>query len=260
MIEWLTQRQADCLPPAPSWLTCAERQRLAALKTPKRRQDWLLGRWTAKRLLQAALARERGQMPPLNAVEIQAAADGSPQAAYLYAGRRVAAPPLSLSHSGGRALCALGSGLPACASLGADLERIEPRAPGFVLDFFAPAEIESVNRAPPQTRNLLVTAIWSAKEAALKALRLGLRLDTRAMVCQIQPVSPAPCAWTPLGLALDPARWPGTRPSLSGWWRTLPGYVLAIVVYRGSNVRPVTPDPTSTVSLLTLGNPSAGGS
>jgi 4'-phosphopantetheinyl transferase len=233
MIEWLTQRQADCLPPDQSWLTGAERRRLAALKAPRRRQDWLLGRWTAKRLLQSSLARQRGLLPPLSAVEIQAAPDGSPQAAYLFDGRPVSAPPLSLSHSGGRAFCALGPGLPPGASLGADLERVEPRSADFVADFFAPAEIEAINLAPPLMRDLLVTALWSAKEAALKALRLGLRLDTRAVVCRLQLLSPAPRAWTPICLALDPARWPGPLPSFSGWWRTDDDDVLTLVVCHG---------------------------
>jgi 4'-phosphopantetheinyl transferase len=68
MIEWLTQSRADYASPTSAWLTVAERGRLATLRTDKRRQDWLLGRWTGKRLLLATLARRHGMAPPLNAL------------------------------------------------------------------------------------------------------------------------------------------------------------------------------------------------
>jgi 4'-phosphopantetheinyl transferase len=226
MIDWLTQRWVDCAPPGPSWLTEAERGQCEALKAAKRRQDWLLGRWTAKRLLQAALDQGRGRPLPLNVLEVQAASDGAPQAAYHQHGRRMAGPTISLSHAGDRALCALCLG---ASRLGADLERVEPRDPRFVEDYFAPAEIDLVEQAPSATRDLHVTAIWSAKEAVLKALRVGLRVDTRAVICRVLPVAASPDTWASFTIALDPARWPGRAPVLAGWWRSLEGYTLALV-------------------------------
>lgn len=58
MIAWLVQSACD-LPalPAAAWLSPPERERLSSFKVAKRRDDWLLGRWTAKRLAQTVLAR-----------------------------------------------------------------------------------------------------------------------------------------------------------------------------------------------------------
>ena len=43
----------DCNPPVP-WLTPFENARLATFHVPKRREEWLLGRFTAKRLVSEA--------------------------------------------------------------------------------------------------------------------------------------------------------------------------------------------------------------
>ena len=50
---------------APEWLDEPERQRLSTFKIEKRRRDWLLGRWTAKRLVQSYLAAATGRRLPL---------------------------------------------------------------------------------------------------------------------------------------------------------------------------------------------------
>ena len=50
-VSWLTQTLED-LPSALSWLGEKEQEVLAGLRFEKRRQDWLLGRWTAKLALQ----------------------------------------------------------------------------------------------------------------------------------------------------------------------------------------------------------------
>lgn len=48
----LTQKLAD-LPTDESWLAAGERVRAAGFRFAKRRNDWILGRWTAKRALRA---------------------------------------------------------------------------------------------------------------------------------------------------------------------------------------------------------------
>jgi 4'-phosphopantetheinyl transferase len=230
MIEWLTQSQADLAPSPSSWLTTAERERLATMKIHKRRQDWLLGRWTGKLLLQTVLARRHGWLPPLNTLGIETAEDGAPLATYWCGGRRASGPPMSLSHSGDRALCVMNS---AATQVGADIERIEPRSEAFVHDYLAPTEIELVEQSPPAGRALHVTAVWSAKEAVLKALRLGLRVDTRAVICRIAPVTTSPQLWVRLAVELDADCRPGQPPTLTGWWRTAGDYVLAVAVCSG---------------------------
>src|SRR6266498_4481543 len=115
-VYWLTLTTAD-LPADHRWLAAAEQARLAGLRVPKRRADWLLGRWTAKQAVLARLAGE-GVPPALDAVEVHAAADGAPEA-FLHG--RPAGLSISLSHRAGVALCAVA---PAGVALGCDLELV----------------------------------------------------------------------------------------------------------------------------------------
>ena len=99
---------------------------------------------------------------------------------------------ISLSHSSGRAVCAVAlSG----AALGCDLEEIAPRSDAFVADYFTSEEQSMVAGSSPAGRPLVSTLIWSAKESALKALQAGLRLDTRSLIVSVDDSSGA---WHPL--------------------------------------------------------------
>src|SRR3954447_17285253 len=116
--RWLTRSLGD-VPAADEWLSARERAVLAGLRVAKRRDDWRLGRWTAKAALGAG-------------VEILAAADGAPEA--WREGKRLPVS-LSLSHRDGLALAAVAE---APSVVGCDLERLEPRSAGFVLDWLPP--------------------------------------------------------------------------------------------------------------------------
>ena len=94
------QSQGD-LPADERWLTRQEAIVLTGLKFPKRRHDWLLGRWTAKSALaRFASAPDRA----LTDWQIEADADGAP--AVRLDGRRTGIP-ISLSHSADQAICLL---------------------------------------------------------------------------------------------------------------------------------------------------------
>ncbi len=75
----------------------------------------------------------------------------------------------------------------AIASSRADLARIwvviwkqsSRDSDAFVADYFAPEEQTLIAHSSPADRELMLALLWSAKESALKALREGLRLDTR---------------------------------------------------------------------------------
>ena len=113
-------------------------------------------------------------------IEVLAAPDGAPEP-WLDGDRLPIA--LSITHRGDRAACAA---LRAISSritepLGCDLERVEPRTDRFVCDFFDADEAARVFAAGSGDRDVLTALIWSAKEAALKALRTGLRRDTRSV-------------------------------------------------------------------------------
>lgn len=228
MIDWLTQASADCAAPVKQWLTVEEQAQYVALKSDKRRHDWRLGRWAAKRLLQVTLRHRTGECPPLTALAIHNAPDGAPYATWDLGKHGEWGAVLSLSHTGDQAFCALSyEPIP----LGADIEYVEPRAVEFVNDYFTQPEIALVMHAPSFARDQHITAIWSAKEAALKALRLGLTVDTRAITCHIQPMRHGPAAWMPFEIETASARIP-RAPSLMGWWRTLGRYVLTLVAGR----------------------------
>lgn len=83
MIHWLLQSLDDCPEilrgdATPAWLSATEQQRLHSFKVEKRRRDWLLGRWTAKNLVQRYLAQTTGESPALDTIFIGADADGAP--------------------------------------------------------------------------------------------------------------------------------------------------------------------------------------
>ncbi len=60
-IDWM---RADSIgAPPEDFLSKAELQKLAQMRFPCRREEWLLGRWTAKRLLAAAVPTVAGMLP-----------------------------------------------------------------------------------------------------------------------------------------------------------------------------------------------------
>jgi 4'-phosphopantetheinyl transferase len=69
--------------------------------------------------------------------------------------------------------------------MGCDLELVEPRSDAFIADYFASGEQSLVARVPEAARHKLLALLWSAKESALKALRTGLRLDTRSVIVSL---------------------------------------------------------------------------
>ena len=127
-IHWLEQTESD-LPAENQWLTANEILRLNALRIPKRRADWRLGRWTAKHAVAACLNLP-DEPSALADIEIRAASSGAPE---VFLQDRQAEIAISLSHSSGTALCTLA---PPEISFGCDLETVEPRSDAFVADYF----------------------------------------------------------------------------------------------------------------------------
>jgi 4'-phosphopantetheinyl transferase len=228
MIHWLVQSAADHCDLArgiapPGLLHPVEQRRLAELTLSKRRSEWLLGRWTAKRLLQACLERDLDVRLPLNVIGIGNDARGAP-VALVDCDSRMANWAISISHSHSWGFAAA---LPDRAiGLGADIERIALREWRFVEDYFTLDEIERVRVAPIDQRETLITAIWSAKEAAVKALHLGLTIDTRRVDCAIDPGSHSSSDWLEFPITCTPSH----TETLRGWWRSWGGYVLTVAV------------------------------
>lgn len=179
-VYWLEQTEAD-VPAKNDWLSENEAARLASLRVAKRRRDWRLGRWTAK-LAMAAYQNLPGDSQTLRDVEIRPALSGAPEV--FFAGQP-APVAISLSHCDGIGMCAVA---PSSVALGCDLEIIETRSECFTADYFTAEEVRLVARACADDRSRLLTVLWSGKECALKALRVGLRFDTRSVVVSLDDV------------------------------------------------------------------------
>lgn len=172
-IYWLEQTDAD-VPAENQWLSPGEILSLGRMRFAKRRNDWRLGRWTAKRALAVCLNLPCDLVALAN-IEIRAAASGAPEV-FLFT--QTAPVTISLSHRAGTAMCVIALTGP---GIGCDLEVIEPRSNAFIADYLTAREQALVEQTLDEQRALLVTVLWSAKESALKALHVGLRLDTNCM-------------------------------------------------------------------------------
>ncbi|HWR66851.1 MAG TPA: 4'-phosphopantetheinyl transferase superfamily protein [Bellilinea sp.] len=158
----------------PDWLSLEERTRFDSMRFPKRRREWLLGRLTAKILLTRCLPELA--TVPMDCITIGNHAEGAPFVS-------ITGDPmpikLSISHREGMAVAAVS--VNPGVSLGIDLEWVEDHPQSFYKDFFTPGEVELMAGMPTDRHGWVGTLIWSAKEAVLKAMGKGLRLDTRSV-------------------------------------------------------------------------------
>ena len=230
MLYWLLQSQSAhpdlAQGVAPDGLLAPEEVTALERFTSDRRRDWLLGRWTAKRLLQQVVEQQCGFDVPLDTIVILTAGNDAPFTDFREpcTGRQFS---LSISHSQDYALCAVIEGRN--ARVGADLEWVEPRGKGFVDEFFTDEERELVYRRVQRLHDLHVTSIWSAKESVLKAAGVGMRVDPRSVSCLVQPVTAEPQDWIPFEVVWrDGQLAGGSRPELTGWWQALGGFVLSL--------------------------------
>jgi len=216
--RWLEQTEAD-LPPHDDWLSADEAILLSRMRFGKRRADWRLGRWTAKRAA-AAYLNLPGDPRALREIEVRPAPSGVPE---LFFANSSAAAIISISHRAGIAVCAIAMG---GVALGCDLELIEPRDGSFVADYLTNEEQEMVWREPEEDRPRLVTLLWSAKESTLKALGEGLRLDTRCVAVTLDTRTDDASGAAGLAEATEPPCW---QPLLvryaegevfHGWWQS----------------------------------------
>jgi 4'-phosphopantetheinyl transferase len=225
-VYWLEQDETD-VRQADDWLTPREIVFLDGQRFAKRRADWRLGRWTAKRALAACLKSSDSPHALVN-LEVWPAASGAPE---VFFENRPVDATISLSHSHRRAMCVVA---PGAIALGCDLELIEVRSDAFIADYFTAEEQAQVVRHPAAARPRLIALLWSAKESALKALHEGLRLDTRSVVVGPVDVSLDAHGWSPLHV-----RCVGGQ-VLHGWWQITNDMVRTVVA---------DPPPPSPISL-----------
>jgi len=204
-------------PEALSFLSSEEYRVLSTKRFAKRRAEWLNGRWAAKRLLHAS--HPELVNAPLDKIEINNSPEGVP---YVMLNGRMLECSLSISHREQAAFCAVT--FQPFFRVGADIERIESRSAAFVTDYFTASEAELICASASET-HFLATLIWSAKEAMLKALGKGLRLDTRQV--EVTRVFEEGAGWSPLNVfcpfVVESDRW-DVR------WQRWGDYVLTLAV------------------------------
>jgi len=173
-------------------LSPREEKILSGLGIVPRRRKWLLGRIAAKRLV-----RQVSGEPDLADNQISVLNQPSGEPFVLIEGRGGWSFPISISHRSEIGMAAVPTGRQ--ARIGADLETVEPRDSALVRQFFTDGEAAIV-QASGDDRDLVMARIWSAKEAVLKLIGLGLRLDTRGVVVSLAGGLFAGCpeGWEPI--------------------------------------------------------------
>ena len=187
------------------------------LKVPKRRDEWLAARVAIKELIRRCCPEKMDA--GIRQIETIKDTSGVP---HVEIAGKVLEGRLSLSHSQGRFLCAFDTD---GRALGVDLEHIERRLPEFIEDYFTLHEQMKLWIAPEEHAPLIATLIWSAKEAVLKALSLGLNLDTRSIEIHFnEGESLSPREWQKLefGSAVKESS------SLHLFWRREDDFVLTL--------------------------------
>jgi 4'-phosphopantetheinyl transferase len=214
-VYWLEQTEAD-LPAGHDWLSPSEVARLSSIPFAKRRNDWRLGRWTAKRALSIYL-----DLPAhprvFRKMEIRPTSSGAPKAFFC---DQPAAATISLSHRAGIAACAVAA---PGVEVGCDLELVEPRSDAFAAEYFTVEEQAVIARGSAADRTRRLALLWSGKESALKALHEGLRLDVRSVI-----VSPGDMVfdlhdWNPMEVRHTDRR------IFCGWWQHADSIVRTLV-------------------------------
>lgn len=229
VVHVLMQDMAN-VPAKLDWLSHSELDFCETLKIEKRRKDWLLGRWTAKVLIARIVTEQTGARPVPAQLLIHKAADGSPRVEVAADTGRPMTLTLSISHSHGLGAAAVV--MEPDWSLGIDLELIAERHPAFAADYFTPQEQQQVARVTADQRLLAVNVIWSGKEAALKAVHLGLTADTRAVACQFGFDAAPADDWRPFAIIWDRSRIGKKAPPLQGYWQTAGRFVLTVASAR----------------------------
>ncbi|OJX38149.1 MAG: hypothetical protein BGO78_08970 [Chloroflexi bacterium 44-23] len=207
----------DDLPADLNWLSSEETTKLQQFKFPKRRNEWLLGRWVSKKVLMKAMPQISSI--PLPQLSIKNEESGAPIA--LSNGSRLSGM-LSLSHREDLATAAWTS--QADLRIGIDLEKIEPRSTAFIQDFFTKAEAAQVFSQPSENQALAACLIWSGKEAILKALQTGLRIDTRQVEVAFTELVIKEEDWQPLQIVHSPS----SAESQTLSWLLQPPYVITL--------------------------------
>ena len=212
--------------PSTGLLSMEEQTRFNGMRFPKRRSEWLLGRVTAKTLLARCIPNLAGL--PFDQITIANLPEGAP---FVSVAGQALPIQLSISHREGMAVSAVSPNPD--IGLGIDLEWVEDHPRSFYEDFFTPGELTILDDIPSERLGWAGTLIWSAKEAVLKALGKGLRLDTRTVdITSIARTSVD--GWGSFDMRIANSH----KEDWHGLWREIGPYLLTLAV-RNNKTRPI---------------------
>lgn len=204
-------------------LSTEERARAARFVFERDRREYVL----AHGLLRRILSRYTG-MPP-DALEFRCGPAGKPALAGLgtarsdasRARRPAAGISFNLSHSGGRALVAVGDG----GEIGTDIEKVRHDLSPLEIAsrYFFRSEYAAIVGAPPEEQVESFFRYWTAKEAVLKGAGLGLGFPLEDFEIRFEPGLAAPGQATASVASANEAQLAGdwfvrTIPQESGWF------------------------------------------
>ena len=150
-------------------LSQAELREYKKMKDGPRRTEWIFGRAAAKDAVRSWIKRHHGlDLFPAD-VEIASDENGRPQATGPWTKQIPGVPRVSIAHKGAYAVAAAGKGL-----LGVDLEHVAVREAAFESVAFDDHERRLLQQLEGNHRDEWVTRAWCAKEAAGKAMGVGL--------------------------------------------------------------------------------------
>jgi acyl transferase domain-containing protein len=136
---------------------------------PRKQRSWLAGRIAAKDAVRERLWKAgHGPLFPVE-VSIETGGNGEPRVA-VPDGRTV---HVSIAHKDEIAVAIASTE----GEVGIDVERIEPRPPGFLELSFTDEEVRMIHGAPDKDE--WITRLWVAKEVAAKATGMGLSGDPK---------------------------------------------------------------------------------
>lgn len=203
------------------WLSLDEQAAYTQFRFPKRQKEWLSGRYVAKTLLKTVNSSVESLR--FDEMTIYNEPYGAP---FIVCDGQRMPGSLSISHRSCKATAAW------CDSdnfrIGIDLEAIEEKTKGFIEDYFTEGEAAAVLNLPAEMVHLAASLIWSGKEAILKALQIGLRVDTRAMELEVPALSNLSSgnAWSRMVVH----RYPEVQGGMNLFWRLTGDYVITLAI------------------------------
>lgn len=213
----------DRIPAGTAWLHPDERRRLSGYRFAKRRTEYCLRRAAGKYAVAAKLGLDVSRADELGRIGVLTARGGAP---YVVVDDEPCGLEVSLTDRAGHAVCLVGpeGAARSVGGLGVDVEIVEHRSQDFVRDFLTRREqgwLTGRLVGAPDAYAAGANLIWSAKEAALKVQRVGLRADTRSVDVSVLQ-GHRPDGWA--RLTVDHAG--GAYP---GWWRRDGAFLLTVV-------------------------------